>query len=641
MNTTMQTEMSTAISRDDLIALNVRNIRQALKDYTAHTSHKGQLDLVSERFIETLAADSADSKAELRELLRKSSAWDEELQALVINGTKTHDPDPYKAYDIMTDIIVPYMGPVGEEFAIKCNRLCDCMEDLIRYNNTESPWLENSIAGIQEIAPHAYKPGKKLSRVFRDACVELGIADETAGSEFQRLYAKLSDELNMKKLDYKLFVSINPAHFLTMSNPKWDDRGETLISCHSLNSRAYPYNTGTIGYARDHYTMIAFTVADPDDPTSLNNRKTTRQIYAYKPGNSVLLQSRMYNTGGGCNCADELSKEYREIIEREISELENEPNLWRCPTNSADSHFIIMHDLFSGYPDWTYEHMGGKVVFRKSNDSPEPIEIGAAAICIECGNEMYDPSSLSCCADLCVCARCGDSIHEADGFEFPNGEFVCSSCLDNYYHCCICCDCIINEADTVCINGYCYCEDCANDYVETCAHCGETIQIRDTAFSSADAYDFDGNGDYICNDCVENHYFYCDCCNVVYPLGEQVEVDDERLCARCAESETFECDECGELHLRRYLLSATDANGNHVLICDDCYDQHYDRCDDCQRLVHQDSLITITNREGVTEVICQWCYQERLREALDHLDRLSLLQEYKDTQVKAIQLKIA
>lgn len=39
-------------------------------------------------------------------------------------------------------------------------------------------------------------------------------------------------------------MSINPAHFITMSNPKGDVRGETLISCHSFNSSEYQYNNG-------------------------------------------------------------------------------------------------------------------------------------------------------------------------------------------------------------------------------------------------------------------------------------------------------------------------------------------------------------------------------------------------------------
>ena len=64
--------------------------------------------------------------------------------------------------------------------------------------------------------------------------------------------------------------------FLTMSNPKGDKRGCTLTSCHSLNSTEYGYNNGCSGYARDNYSIITFVAADPNNPETLNNRKTMR-----------------------------------------------------------------------------------------------------------------------------------------------------------------------------------------------------------------------------------------------------------------------------------------------------------------------------------------------------------------------------
>ena len=89
-----------------------------------------------------------------------------------------------------------------------------------------------SIEALNIIAPKSYATGKKLSRI-------LGVADETPGSEFQRLYAQLADELSSKKISFKLFVSLNPAHFITMSNPPDDKRGETMTSCHSFNRTDY------------------------------------------------------------------------------------------------------------------------------------------------------------------------------------------------------------------------------------------------------------------------------------------------------------------------------------------------------------------------------------------------------------------
>lgn len=75
------------------IALNERNIRQALLDYGKHTYQTEVLDDVSDTFIKRLAKDNYYAKQELRELFRKSPAWNEELDAIVINGTRTHDPN--------------------------------------------------------------------------------------------------------------------------------------------------------------------------------------------------------------------------------------------------------------------------------------------------------------------------------------------------------------------------------------------------------------------------------------------------------------------------------------------------------------------------------------------------------------------
>lgn len=80
-------EMQEVISRAE------RNIRQALRDYGAHTSKTDVLEDVTDEFIYRLAADSSYAKQGLRKLFSKSPVWNEELDALVINGTRTHDPD--------------------------------------------------------------------------------------------------------------------------------------------------------------------------------------------------------------------------------------------------------------------------------------------------------------------------------------------------------------------------------------------------------------------------------------------------------------------------------------------------------------------------------------------------------------------
>ncbi len=83
------------------------------------------------------------------------------------------------------------------------------------------------------------------------------------------------------------------------------------------------YNCGCTGYARDDVTFIVFTASNTE---TLNNRKTSRQLFMYKPQNELLLQSRLYNTYSGICGAQAESKLYRDLVQREISALEGVPN---------------------------------------------------------------------------------------------------------------------------------------------------------------------------------------------------------------------------------------------------------------------------------------------------------------------------
>lgn len=69
-------EMQEVISRAE------RNIRQALRDYGAHTSQTDVLDDVTDEFIYRLAADSSYAKQGLRKLFSKSPVWNEELESV-------------------------------------------------------------------------------------------------------------------------------------------------------------------------------------------------------------------------------------------------------------------------------------------------------------------------------------------------------------------------------------------------------------------------------------------------------------------------------------------------------------------------------------------------------------------------------
>lgn len=517
-----------------------RNIRNALEDYGAHTNQRDVLDDVSETFIRTLARDSAYAKQGLRELFSKSPVWDEELDALVINGTRTHDPDYDRIRSLARDILRPVR--MSADYILRND--IDMVIEFFANPDLRRPEL--CVAAINRLAPKAYAPSKKPSRVFKAICRKLGVADETAGSEFQRLYAQFADELTSKKLSFKLFVSINPGHFLTMSNPKCDQRGNTLTSCHSFNSTEYEYNCGCAGYARDEVTFIVFTVADPKDAETLNNRKTTRQIFAYRPGSGILMQSRMYNTAGGVYGAVEDSKLYRDLVQREISMLENVPNLWKtAPYLNGREGYVDTHPNFGGYADWTYESFDGKVSLRADYDGDgDHLTVGEAGLCIRCGCEI---SSGLYCDDCDPENNCG--------------EYTCDDCGE-------------------------YCDD--------------TYRV----------YDSHGHERYVCENCRNEYYTYCDVCGEYHPNACTHYVDGKDVCDDCLDEYYFWCEHCEEYHHRDDANDAYDRNGNEVEVCNDCLSQYYFCCEKCGEWHHNDCIEVAYNEDGEPFHVCEDCAEE-------------------------------
>ena len=557
------------MNEQELIELAKKNIRQALEDYHRYTDLTDVYDSVTNDFINCLARDSVEAKRDLRELFRKSPVWNEELQALIINGTRTHDPDYNLIQRLARRILFEPMRDSNRE---RYNLICTAIGFFSYPAGVDKTAC---IEAIKELAPGAYAEGKKPSRVFKALCQELGVVDETAGSEFQKNYAQFADELSAKKINFKLFVSINPAHFITMSNPKEDRRGCTLTSCHSFNSTEYEYNCGCTGYARDKTTFIVFTAADPNDPETLNNRKTTRQIFAYQPGNGVLLQSRLYNTSGGTTGAQEESRIYRDLIQREISALEETPNLWKThdSVSSEVSDYVDEGCGFGGYADWIHENFNGKISLRKDREgSYKTIIIGTYGLCVCCGEETdtglycseHDEGSYHC--DRCDC-RCDED--ELTWVRNYNGEEiqVCDRCLDNYYRYCDCCEEYFPCDNVTYVGDEGYCDDCLNEYCGTCDECGEWFRYETGELTEVvDKY---GNHVDVCDECRSYHYTACECCGTYVHDSTVCTAYDEYnrevdVCEKCLEDKFERCDKCDEWHA---LDVMTDG------CCSNCWDE--------------------------------------------------------------------
>ena len=509
-----------------------RDLQTAVRVYSDRTTETAILDDISATFIRRLAVDSTAAKKELREFLSRSPRWCAELDALKIPGEMPAEINAERVDVIADTILFPALVAAADETA----------ENDIQYLKeyvVNADISADMIDALNRIDAKAYKPGRKKTRVFRDCCKALGIADESAGSDFSRNFAKLSDLLNASPKKFTLYVSINPAHFLTMSNPKHDRRGATLTSCHSLNSTEYPYNCGCSGYARDGVTMIAFTVADDDDPETFYNRKTTRQIYAYKPGNGVLLQSRMYNTAGGTYGAAKETAVYRALIEKEIAELENVPNQWKIKESYKHyNDYAVAADDFGGYADWTYSSMDGKIcILDAFAETAECLTIGAAGLCVVCGDETSE--GMYCDAhrnDGEICDECGDRENEDDMYWVYHRErgireerHVCEWCCNRHYTYCDRCGDYYNDDDMTTVRGGNeVCSDCLAEYYEECEDCGEWVD-RDDLIRVVDE---DGYERFVCEDCRIGGYTWCEECVEYRP--DEMFTEHNHICDECA-----------------------------------------------------------------------------------------------------------
>ena len=169
------------MNNKSLVLLTEENIRRAMVDYGRHTTLTAVLDDVSDVFISNLAYDSIVAKADLRNLFRTSPAWDENLQALVINGTRTHNPD----YEFLSDAAHAIFRPFT--FDAETN---EKIERAIKFFTRPADDPTEYITAINALAPKAYAPNKKPSRIFKAICDSLGVTDKAAGNHFQKLFTK-------------------------------------------------------------------------------------------------------------------------------------------------------------------------------------------------------------------------------------------------------------------------------------------------------------------------------------------------------------------------------------------------------------------------------------------------------------------
>ena len=478
-----------------------KKIEKALSIYNSDTNDRVIFGTYG---VLEMARKAMKGKKNLIDMLRKHPNWDEELWAVKVPiGLTVEKNGPDIECQVITIFkldISKFYTNVSSYYEI-AEWVSSVATGLVDQNNyAEVP------KSMTTEYPKAWHKGRKLSKILRDIFITYGVWSDEPG-DFQKLYAALTDMLRTDVIKTTLFISINPCHFLTMSNPKWDSRGEMLTSCHSLNNSEYDYNNGCSGYARDSVTMICFTVTDPKNSETLNNRKTSRQLFMYN-GKGLLLQSRMYNSEGGTRGVNQWSKTYFEAVAKVINKCEGVSTGWESEPydDNADSIWFKPHENFGGYADWEYEEFAPMVHYRKDikdiHDKARTVIVGASGMCLICGDDISEKAHCwDCYHEACFeCDSCGWETDNIDDLVtvYRNGveRMVCRSCLDNDYTYCDYCDeyHADNEIHTD-INGNHVCDDCL-DRVIACADCGELVPTDEAFYNEND-------DQYYCSDCYE------------------------------------------------------------------------------------------------------------------------------------------
>lgn len=551
-----------------LAAQSMEHINDAIAAYKADLRRRGAshmfnvLSDISASWIEQVAYETTRAKTALRSIFRnvkECGEWNEKTQRLCVSATTTRNPDRGRIIELFQKITAPYRLKLTtpEEVALlaQAGSFFTGFQDDISCQ-----------AAVDTLAPGARRNGRKLSKIFNDFAKAIGVFSDVQVSRdkpehvtsYPYLFAQLADELNGRKLAFKVYLSLNPADFVTASNPYTGMRSDTCISCHSLNRSDFSYSAGNVGYARDAVTFIVFTVADDDNPETFYTRKVTRQFFMYLAGNGVLLQSKLYPNGNDV----ETQALYRDLVQRAISEGEATVNLWATHALARKTDFgLIFHAAkgFGGYADWLEQPSFGHISLSKvaREHGYRDFGIGAPGLCVFCGAETYGAWHY-CEAhdDSEMCPHCGRRRHNEDDGEWvvtPDGleEWVCSSCLEAYYFFCEDCNRWHHESDMYRLGDDKWvCKECRDENYVQCGECGEWCYRSD-----ATGVDIYGSAEVVCQSCLDEYY--------------------------------YQCAECGNFFREDTMNEAVAATDTNVHVCNACLDNYYRQCDRCNRYVHE------------------------------------------------------
>ena len=439
--------------------------------------------------------------------------------------------------------------------------LCNLLDSFFYEENFDQFVTESYMENIDkfeketEIKLNAVK-GKKVSRVINTLCVALelnkikDIKTTYSGREYDdgynRQFAKFADAINPITYNQKVIIATDRIAFLTAS------LGHKWTSCYTMDkynirddgsdNYSGAYSGGTTSYGSDKTTFVLYTIKNDYEGEPTLTDKINRCFFSL--GEGKIIQSRNYPDGrdGGDNS---LAKQFREIVQKVVSECYDIPNLWVTKKGTDECQSVITYDG-AGYRDHICYSDCNVSYWKGENDftilNTNKIVLGSKSICPSCGS-MTDYNECvvcySCQEDAAGCIECYECGSECDAEDMVeiDGNYYCTSCA---FYCEYHGEWEVGEYTY--IRGYGHVCDFALDVggFSECKQCGDYFYNDDGIFA------YDGTP-FCCDECAEaEDYVICN------DDGEYRSVDDAHY-----------CDECGSYY-------SEDAFNKELGMCDNC-----------------------------------------------------------------------
>ena len=103
-----------------------------------------------------------------------------------------------------------------------------------------------------------------------------------------------------------------------------------------------------------------------------------------------------------------------------------------------------------------------------------------------------------------------------------------------------------------------------------CFECERELTELDTMYNI-------GGETYICEDCRNDYYVYCEDCEELVHEDDIIIVDNDRCVCESCSNNYYTCDHCERLY-NEYNIAV---NTISITLCDHCYSDYYFTCEDC------------------------------------------------------------